>query len=506
VTTAASGQLKLATSGTPKLIGGIDMTVNLPAGMIVDSDPATGETATGAVTISGPAALGNNLIMAKLTPASNGAPAQLHIVLVSADGVNLGEFATVRFNQAGGAVSPALNVFTVANFTAKGLDGSTLSGVTSALLSAETAGDKTANKSLIVIKAPPPNDYATIMLDTPTKNSDQIISGTVLPGMDLDLIVSTSSHTAGIVSGLTVSTNGFWTAHIGGLTEGMNSITCSSYNTNTTGGGVGVVTGLIVVDTTSPNLTIDTTYGTKNSFKSIGGSVDDLYNDLFHLVTVTVHCSPAYADMVTVAGTTWSAMIHDLSYGDNHCTVTASDLAGNQTSKEAHIYYDNISPSLDIHVNALAKYNTVQYVYGTVESGVIPTVMASNSAVVSAVTVTGSSWSTYISGLKEGDNIITVTAADLYGNIITKTATISVYVCNGSFAGAAHPAVNDALKALRIAVGLDIPLAEDLIRGDLFDDGLHQIDLADAILILKNAIGLFDNSLSFNNLYPQLLY
>ena len=64
----------------------------------------------------------------------------------------------------------------------------------------------------------------------------------------------------------------------------------------------------------------------------------------------------------------------------------------------------------------------------------------------------------------------------------------------------------DALKALRYAVGLDIPTDVDILYGDLYDDGLNKIDVADAILILKHAIGLFNNDLSFNNLYPQILY
>ena len=161
-------------------------------------------------------------------------------------------------------------------------------------------------------------------------------------------------------------------------------------------------------------------------------------------------------------------------------------------------------------MNALAKYNWVQTVSGTVESGVTPTVTVNTLATVSEVTTTatgtGTAWSAQISGLPEGDNVITVTASDQFGNITTKTATISVYVCNGSFTGAAHRLSADALKALRIAVGLDIPAPEDLIRGDLFDDGLNKIDVADAILILKNAIGLFDNVLGFDNLYPYILH
>ena len=96
-----------------------------------------------------------------------------------------------------------------------------------------------------------------------------------------------------------------------------------------------------------------------------------------------------------------------------------------------------------------------------------------------------------------------MTAKDALGNVTTKTATITAYNSTGSFSGASQPSVADALKALRIAVGLDVPTPVDIIYGDLYADNL--IDIADAVLILKDAIGLFDNVLGFNNLYPHLL-
>lgn len=484
-TVAASGELKLATAGTPSLIAGVDVTVILPAGVSVAADPTTGETAAGAVMISGVAA-DNSLLAAKYTPASGNAPATLHIVVINAAGFHPGEFATVRFNLAQGTSFPAVGAFVITNFSAKGPDSTPLSGIIAAPLLVAAVGNAAAKKVQVVVTAPPPDNYVTIMVDSPTRFSDQTISGTVDSRTTPTVIASTSQHTAAIVSAVTV-TKGVWSAHISGLTEGTNVVT--SYFT-ALDGSTAAVSAEIVVDTKSPDLTVNTILGTKNSFQSIGGTVDD---PPYHIVTVEVKCDFATPDPAVVAVPYWNAMISNLYYGNNHCTVTATDQAGNHTSKDVYIYFDNIPPNLDIHVNAKVKYNTVQYVYGTVDSGVTPTVTTgTSSAVVSTVSVTGSNWSTYISGLQLGDNIITVTAEDLYGNITTKTATITTYVCNGSFSGAPQPTVADALKALRYAVGLDVPTVEDLLIGDLYDDGRNVIDLADAILILNKAVGLID--------------
>jgi hypothetical protein len=132
-----SGLLVLSTAGTPNIMAGVDVTVNLPAGVILNADPITGETASGVVSVSGEALVGsNNLAVAKYTPASIGTPARLHIVLVNVSGFRLGEFATVQFDLATGAGFPLSSAFTVMSFSAKGLDGSGLSGM-SAVPSAE---------------------------------------------------------------------------------------------------------------------------------------------------------------------------------------------------------------------------------------------------------------------------------------------------------------------------------------------------------------------------------
>jgi hypothetical protein len=129
-----SGILKLSTSGGADTITGIDMTVNLPAGVKVKADAITGEAASGVITISGVADVGaTKLVLAKFIPATAGTPAKLNIGLANVTGFGMGEFVTVRFDLETGASFPAAaNAFSVASFSPKGVTGAVLSGITAA--------------------------------------------------------------------------------------------------------------------------------------------------------------------------------------------------------------------------------------------------------------------------------------------------------------------------------------------------------------------------------------
>jgi hypothetical protein len=141
----------------------------------------------------------------------------------------------------------------------------------------------------------------------------------------------------------------------------------------------------------------------------------------------------------------------------------------------------------------LASFN----VSGTITSGTTPamTVTVTAPATAGAVSVTGTSWSAQISGMTEGVNNITVTAGDLSGNVATMTAAVTVHLPTGGFTPGAPVSVIDALKALRMSVNL-IPQpaagSADLLHGDVAPLGAPdgRIDTADALLILKKAVGL----------------
>jgi hypothetical protein len=93
-----------------------------------------------------------------------------------------------------------------------------------------------------------------------------------------------------------------------------------------------------------------------------------------------------------------------------------------------------------------------------------------------------------------GADTFTYTFSELTSGEVSNTATVTVAVnsrASGSFTGA-PVSMNDALKAIRIAVGLVTPTADDLLNGDIAPLGAPdgQINTADALLILKRAVGL----------------
>jgi hypothetical protein len=134
-------------------------------------------------------------------------------------------------------------------------------------------------------------------------------------------------------------------------------------------------------------------------------------------------------------------------------------------------------------------------VSGTVEAGKTPTVTVTAPATAGAVSVTGGNWSCQISGMTEGVNTVTVSAGDLAGNVATVTAAVTVNLPTGGFTPGAAVTVMDALKALRMAVGL-IPApaagSAELLHVDVAPLGAPDgvINTADALLILKKAVGL----------------
>ena len=108
-----------------------------------------------------------------------------------------------------------------------------------------------------------------------------------------------------------------------------------------------------------------------------------------------------------------------------------------------------------------------------------------------------STWSCEITGLVPGDNAITVRALDFVFNLTTRTADIRIIFADGNFDGIGLVGISDALKALRLAVGLELTTANDLLHGDVspFISGGapdNVINVSDALLILKKVVGLIN--------------
>jgi hypothetical protein len=133
---------------------------------------------------------------------------------------------------------------------------------------------------------------------------------------------------------------------------------------------------------------------------------------------------------------------------------------------------------------------------GTNEAGARVEVSLNNAALLPVDTQGDTTWSTTVTGLFVGTNIITVFATDLSGGVTPLNAAITLAFPSGIVTGGATVSVNDALKVLLIAVGV-LPLTQaDLDNGDVAPllngvpapDG--QIDVGDALVILRKVVGL----------------
>jgi hypothetical protein len=110
--------------------------------------------------------------------------------------------------------------------------------------------------------------------------------------------------------------------------------------------------------------------------------------------------------------------------------------------------------------------------------------------------VVSDTWSCQLSNLNKGTNNITISVTDVASNVTTLTTTLNVIFPDGCFRGTDAPDVTDAVKALRIAVGLVDASTEDLFHGDVSPlvDGVPAPDGAitadDALVILRKVVGL----------------
>ncbi len=137
VAAPTDGVLKISTAGT-SVMGALDMTINLPAGMTVNvADPATGEAAAGTVTNSGSAGAGTQVV-AKVIPAAGSTSGKVVIGMINSTGFGAGECLTIDFKIAAGTNFPAATDFAITGVSAKDTNAKLINGVTAAPKSVAT--------------------------------------------------------------------------------------------------------------------------------------------------------------------------------------------------------------------------------------------------------------------------------------------------------------------------------------------------------------------------------
>jgi hypothetical protein len=152
---------------------------------------------------------------------------------------------------------------------------------------------------------------------------------------------------------------------------------------------------------------------------------------------------------------------------------------------------DLIPPVLTLAQTDLATNIPIQTLSGTVEADATVTAAINGGAPVPA-SVTGTNWTFSTGPLAGGLNNVTVMAADFSENLTTAPISITLIIPDGILLGGSTVQLGDALQALRMAVGLVAPTADELLRGDVEPVGAPDgaIGVPDALLILRKVVGL----------------
>lgn len=285
-----------------------------------------------------------------------------------------------------------------------------------------------------------------------------------------------------------------WSATVTGMVVGHNSITVTA--TSPTGATLSLPPADILV---MPSATI-------SGLPTGGGTI-------LSSITLTIGGAGVVSYRYSLDGSPFSAgdipvatpiVLTALADGTHTITVLGKDAGGNQqpdTLPTTGIWIVKANPPvLTLDAASWTTGSRTQTISGTVELGSVPSVFADTGATVGPVRLIGgsgiSAWNCEITNLADGANNITVIALDTLFNRTTVKGVITRILPDGNIVEDGVTDLSDALKALRIAVGLEQATATDMLHGDIAPlvDGAptrnNAIDIADALLILRKTVGL----------------
>ncbi|MBW4054896.1 MAG: hypothetical protein HIU83_05765 [Proteobacteria bacterium] len=253
----------------------------------------------------------------------------------------------------------------------------------------------------------------------------------------------------------------------------------------------------ITLDQGAPSITItapaDNSY-TNKTLADINGTVDENATVSISIPENGINQAP------TMNGTAFSATVN-LANGLNTITVKATDLAGNSSQAKRSITSDVQAPIIAI-TNPLQDTSTSTAAYmvsGDATDSASPpvTLMLTCDGQTYYPAVVAGTFSQQLLFTTGKQYAVVAIATDAAGNSATAQRNV-IYVpkSSGDMNGDGKVDVSDALRALRISVGLSAPTTFELEAGDVGPlvagtpqpDGV--IDVGDAFLLLRKSIGL----------------
>ena len=237
-------------------------------------------------------------------------------------------------------------------------------------------------------------------------------------------ITGTATDTNGLqsllISGNTVTVSGGNYTYALLLTAGSNTVMIVATDQ---AGNQTTNTRTITYDSTFPALTITTPSDnsvTNNANITVDGTMDETST-----VTVSLNSGPT---VTAATNSTSFSQALTLIYGTNVIDVYATDLAGNTTTKQRTVTYDNVNPSLAITSPGAGVSTNISSITisGTISdlttTAVVVSCPTATVGIVSYPTTT--TWTVDITNLTAGVNAITAIATDQAGNSTNVTRNV----------------------------------------------------------------------------------
>ena len=256
----------------------------------------------------------------------------------------------------------------------------------------------------------------------------------------------------------------------------------------------------ITLDLTPPGLDITSPADnsvTSKSFVQVTGTVDET-------ATVEMRVNGGAPQLSPMSGNNFTVTAN-LATGINTIEISATDSVGNNsTSQKRTITYDDQAPSLELTypLQDIRSAQPTIKITGTVSDTLtkVSVTVARDDIVINELKglTSGQGFEQDVTFTEDKLYHITVTATDEAGNTASVPRNI-IHVAQGKVGDITKDGkvdMLDALKALKISTGLEMPTADDLLYGDVspmtngtpLPDG--KITIGDALIILKLALKL----------------
>lgn len=300
----------------------------------------------------------------------------------------------------------------------------------------------------------------------------------------LNISGSVSGSLSVTVAGIPVAVvDGGWNATVE-LVSGVNTIEIVAVDVV---GNSSSIKRTITLDAAKPTLAVVT------PAQDIAVNVPNV------LISGTVSDPSALTLEYSLNGSTTSVPVNDAAYSFNidfaaegiyPVALSAKDAAGNVSTVVRNVIYDKTPPTFTLNqVNGVMP----EKLSGTVESG-SSVVVKDGAAQVGSVVVANGSWVADLAGVNYNPENLLIVATDAAGNSTSKTLTYNFP--DGTLNGTGKPTVQDALRSIRLVVNQSSPSAAELAHYDIGPlvngkpNPNGKIEIVDAILILRKALGL----------------